>query len=219
MIHRLQPILYKLIKWHYRKERWVNKRGIKFLLKPTVFHPSYYLSTDYLLDYIIKKDLNGRKILELGCGSGFISMYLAKHKEVEMYSSDINPSAVSGLRDNIVQLGLKIEIVESDLFDNIPEVDFDYILVNPPYFDKVIESNDEFAFFTGPNFEYFHKFFDQVQSYILKHTIVLIVLSENVKLDAVKKIALSKDLELVPVDAKVIKKEQFLIYSLKQNDE
>ncbi len=179
--------LYAVIKWYYSSPRRLTHRGISLVLLPSVFHPGHYLSTDILLDFVSKRDLESKKVLELGCGSGFISMYLAKNNGVRMHASDINKNAVKGLLQNTTSNKLEIEIFHSDLFDNVPKIDFDYILINPPYYaHKISKDNpDEYAFYAGENLEYFTKLFDQLISRINSKTEVLFVLSENAALKTI----------------------------------
>lgn len=211
---RLQPFFYRGIKWYFRKERTVRKRGIEIQLLPSVFHPSLYLSTDILLDYVLNLDIENKSILELGCGNGFISIYLTKFKKVKMHASDINPKAIKGIQKNALKNNIKIEIYQSNLFDSIPKKQLDYILVNPPYFQKEITSNDEYAFFAGEDLEYFKKFFQQILPYIKHGTKVLMILSENVDLEQIRLLAKANNISL-NIDFTTTKnREIFFIYSL-----
>jgi len=214
ILHKAQPVLYPFIKWYYKKARKLTKRGIKMTLLPSVFHPSFYLSTDILLDFALTHDLDQKKVLELGCGNGFISLYLATHTKAEIHASDINPHAIEGLNQNAQQLGLEIRSYESDLFDKIPIRDFDFILVNPPYFEKEIESVDEFAFFTGSDFKYFQNFYDQIFEQVLAGTICYLIFSENVNIDRVNEIAQNNTMRLQSVHEAVSMKEKFIIYKI-----
>ena len=134
VLGKLQPILYKGIRWYYSKPRILTKNGVKIHLLPSVFHPSLYLSTDIFLAYLLKQAINGKKILELGAGNGYISLYLSKFKNCQVTASDINPAAIQGLQWSRDLNQTTLEIIESNLFDSIPVQAFDYILVNPPYY-------------------------------------------------------------------------------------
>jgi len=210
---RLQPLFYRGIKWYFRKERTIEKRGILIDLLPSVFHPSLYLSTDILLDYVLSLDIENKSILELGCGNGFISLYLAKFKNVKMYASDINPKAVEGIKNNAQKNKVKIEVYQSDLFDDILVEQLDYILVNPPYFQKAINSNDEYAFFAGEDLEYFKKFFRQIIPYIKQGTKPFMILSENVDIEQIRSISNRYNIYF-KIELQISKnREEFLIYS------
>jgi release factor glutamine methyltransferase len=64
-------------------------------------------------------------VLEIGCGSGFISQVLAR-KVARLLATDINPHAVRAA------WGRGIEVVRADLFRGI-KGKFDLILFNAPY--------------------------------------------------------------------------------------
>ena len=181
-----QPLLYPLIKRYYKKARTVTKRGISFQLRPTVFHPSLYQSTDFLLDFALSKGFSNRTILELGCGSGFVSMYLAKHTNNRILASDINPEAVLALKQNAADLGLDIKVLQSDLLTGLSTNDLDILLINPPYYPKNPTSNEEKAFLAGEDLGYFTRLFQQLNQADVNKLEVFFVLSENVPFELIR---------------------------------
>ncbi|MFB6215986.1 MAG: methyltransferase, partial [Candidatus Aenigmatarchaeota archaeon] len=76
-------------------------------------------------------DVEGRKCLDIGTGSGILAVTMAK-KGAEVVAADINPEALEAARDRADQEDTDIKLVESDLFENIEE-EFDLIVFNPPY--------------------------------------------------------------------------------------
>lgn len=205
---------YSIIKWHYRKKRTISKRGLTLNIYPTVFHPTYYLSTDIFLDYVLSLNLESKHILELGAGNGFISLYLAKHTKNTIYSSDINPAAIKGINENAKVNDVHISSYHSDLFDELQDLTFDYILVNPPYFQREIKTVDEYAFFVGPNYEYFQKFYKQVVPFINKGANVILILSENVDMETLNGITKKHELTLTPIYNETANNEEFIVYNL-----
>jgi len=154
---RLSGIIYSVIKYHYRKARIVNFRGINLKLLPSVFHPKLYLTTETFLDFLLTIDLNGKTTLELGCGSAAISFYLGIHRNANVHVSDINSKAIDGANLNAKNNQLVINSYHSDLFENIPQINFDILLLNPPFFNQSISSVDQYAFNTGKDFDYFKR--------------------------------------------------------------
>ena len=71
------------------------------------------------------------KILEIGCGSGIVSIHCAKNG-ADVTCGDLNPKAVSLTRRNAELNDASIMIVETDVFSNIEGV-FDTIVFNLPY--------------------------------------------------------------------------------------
>ena len=74
---------------------------------------------------------DGERILEIGCGSGIVSIHCASNGAF-VTSVDINPSAVELTRINFENNGLKAEIMESDLYSSVSGC-FDTIVFNLPY--------------------------------------------------------------------------------------
>jgi release factor glutamine methyltransferase len=70
---------------------------IQLQIAPQVFHPGFFSSTRLLLNYISALPLKGKKFLELGAGSGLISIYAAKNK-AHVTATDINPVAIEFLK-------------------------------------------------------------------------------------------------------------------------
>jgi HemK-related putative methylase len=64
-------------------------------------------------------------VLEVGCGSGLVSLELARQVE-SLVALDINPHAVRATRER------GVEVIRSDLFGGI-RGKFDLIIFNPPY--------------------------------------------------------------------------------------
>ena len=73
----------------------------------------------------------GERVLELGCGSGVVSIHCAKNGCV-VTSGDINPRAVEATRKNAGLNGVDIEVVETDVYSDI-KGRFDTIVFNLPY--------------------------------------------------------------------------------------
>ena len=73
----------------------------------------------------------GEKVLEVGCGSGVVSIHCAKNG-CEVTAVDVNPRAVELARRNAGANGADIPMCESDVYGNVDDV-FDTIVFNLPY--------------------------------------------------------------------------------------
>jgi release factor glutamine methyltransferase len=80
----------------------------------------------------------GDRFLEIGCGSGLLSLHAAK-AGATVKAADINPHAVECTRRNAARNNLRMDVVESDLFENV-HGDFDIIAFNPPYLPEETRS-------------------------------------------------------------------------------
>lgn len=97
--------------------------------------------TEISVEVILKilKENNIEKFLEIGCGSGIVSITfdLETKGQVDITAVDISPQAIKNTKINKNYLKSNIKILESDLFEEINEK-FDIIYSNPPY----IKSNE-----------------------------------------------------------------------------
>lgn len=123
--------------------------------------------TEELVEYAIKKinkyTLNP-KILEIGTGSGCISIALKKQiEESYIVATDISNDALELARLNAKANNTKIKFVNTDIYNNINEK-FDCIISNPPYIsksekimDKVYNNEPHLALFAPNNGLYFYE--------------------------------------------------------------
>lgn len=193
-----KPFLKKGLDFYYRKPRPYTYKGIQVMVHPEVFPPRLTLSTKILLDFIDKLDLNQKSFLELGCGSGIISL-LAKSKGAFVTASDINKTALEYLEKASIENNLKIECVYSNLFENLQNKKFNYIIINPPYYPKKPKSIKEQAWFCGDDFQFFKNLFIQLPIYIFNENQTYIILSEDCEINTITSIASNNQLFLSPV--------------------
>jgi len=114
------PFLKKGLQWYYHKPRKYSYEAIEVLVHPDVFPPHLTISTKILLDFMKPMDLSQKQFLELGCGSGIISLYAAK-KGAKVTATDINTTALTYLKKAAENNQLKIDVLHSDLlFSQLP---------------------------------------------------------------------------------------------------
>lgn len=199
----LDPVLKILFHAYYTSSKTYRYKNISVIVHPEVFPPHFTISTKILLDFLASKELKNQTLLELGCGSGIISLYSAS-KGAKVTASDINPIALENIEESSKRNALPVEILFSDLFQNIPQTSFDYIIINPPYFPKTPKDTKEKAWYCGENFEYFEQLFQQLGTEIsFKNTFM--ILSEDCHLLRIQKIASKHALDL----ACILKKQVF----------
>lgn len=88
------------------------------------------ISVEKILNVIENNQINN--MLEIGCGTGIVSISVDLESSVDVTAVDISEKALENTRINKEKLNSKIKIINSDLFSNINEK-FDLIYSNPPY--------------------------------------------------------------------------------------
>lgn len=159
-------------------------------------------------------ELNGKKFLELGCGSGLISL-VAASKNANVTSSDINPLAVKTASTNAVANNLKVRTLVSDLFQNLQNETFDYIIINPPYFKRDPKTDSDKAWFAGEELDYFQKLFQELTNHFTPTTLCLMVLSEDCDIEGIMNIAAAGNLKLNLRRKETIWFEENFIYEIR----
>src|SRR3989338_7344735 len=131
--------------------------------------------TELFAKNIEKTALNDKNALEIGCGSGILSIIMAKNGAITT-SVDINSDAVEITKTNAEKNNVKINVVESDLFENIEGV-FDIIIFNPPYLPTESEERD--ITYSGgiSGRETIERFIAESKNHVKKDGIILVLIS------------------------------------------
>ncbi len=122
------------------EESWFY--GRKFFVSPAVMVPTPETEVlcEAAIGFINSQKIESPKILDIGAGSGIISVTVAKElDDAEVLAVDISEAALDVTRKNAADLGAedKISFRHSNLFENIYSSEkFDLILSNPPYISE-----------------------------------------------------------------------------------
>lgn len=84
-----------------------------------------------LVETIIKENKKGIKILDMGCGYGYIGITLAKILGSKVDLCDINLRAVHLAKMNVKENKVLANVIHSNVYDNINDK-YDLIVSNPP---------------------------------------------------------------------------------------
>jgi release factor glutamine methyltransferase len=209
------PILKTGLKFYYRKPRTYKYKGINVIVHPDVFPPHLTFSTKILLDFIDTLDLKQKNVLELGCGSGIISLF-ANKKGANVIASDINETALEYLQKASVKNNLPIKCIHSNLFENLAKFSFDYIIINPPYYPKQPNNIKEQAWFCGEKFEYFERLFQQLSKYLSQNNSTYMILSQDCNFEIITSIAKKNQLNLSIIEKRNIWNESNYIYGIEK---
>ena len=135
-----QKLIKKCLDRRLKREpfdRIVNKkifRDFELDINSNTFSPRK--ETELLIDIIIDMKLNPKHILELGTGSGAISIALMKSfPEAKCIATDINLNSLELAKQNAKKNHVleQINFICCNWLDIFVNFDFDIILANPPY--------------------------------------------------------------------------------------
>lgn len=123
------PLEYLIGKASFYGEIFYTKEGV------LIPRPETELLVEHAITCLNNLPKKPKRVLEIGVGSGVISIMLALLVEnIEIVGIDINPIALQLAKENALKHNVldKINFIQSDLFDNVVG-DFDMVISNPPY--------------------------------------------------------------------------------------
>jgi putative methylase len=110
---------------------------IKGFLRPKLSLRQYLtppaIASELLWTAFMNKDLAGRKVFDLGCGTGMLTIG-ASLLGAEVTGFDVDPEAIKVAIDNAKALGVYIVVIEGDIDD--VEGYCDAVVMNPPFMVK-----------------------------------------------------------------------------------
>lgn len=184
----ISPFLIPIVKWYLSKDRLYEKGEIQLLVKSGVFHPGFFGSTSVLRKFILQHShVSGRKVLELGAGTGVISILLYRLGAI-VTASDISRNAIENIKINAQRNDAALRVIHSDMFENIKD-SFDLIVINPPYYRRKPVQEPDHAWYAGESLQYFYKLFAGLPGVMHSDSRVLMVLSDDCNLEEINKIA------------------------------
>ena len=134
--------------------------GYKIMVQRGVLIPRF--ETEELVTWALESLKNGDTVLDLGTGSGCITVALLKEaekkgiKDISMYASDVTDNALRISEENFLNYNLDVTTRKANVLIGLGK--FDLIISNPPYIktgeknemDKnVLQNEPEEALFGG----------------------------------------------------------------------
>ena len=191
---KISTQLYKpFLESYLKRNRIFIYQPFKLIILPGVFHPAFFYSTKFLLQYLKQINFTNKNVVEVGAGSGLISFNLALSAK-KVYAIELSQIAMNGLLMNLENNSNSLpanvlKIVQSNLFSSLETCIFDYIIVNPPYYPNKVKDETELAWNCGEEFEYFTNFFSQVGLFMNFESKIIMVLSSQCNLYRINNIA------------------------------
>ncbi len=194
IFRKLSTRFYKpILAYYLKKPRVFIYKSFSLIIFPEVFHPAFFYSTKFLLNYLQQINFSNKNVIEVGAGNGLISFSLSL-KAKKVVALELSKQAIRGLeinhqKNNDLLPKDVLHIIESNLFEALIPSVFDYIVVNPPYYPNKIKNDAELAWNCGLEFEYFKNFFSQVVNFMDEKSKIIMVLSDQCNLNEINRIA------------------------------
>ncbi len=150
---------------HYEKYSGISIENCERVYRPAE-------DTFLVLDNIVP----GNTVLEIGCGTGIISVYCATLGR-EVTCCDVSPDARNCTEKNAIRNHVELKILDSQLFNNI-DGKYDTIIFNPPYLptDDRYEESEQWNGGTG-GFDVIRPFLKSAPDHLTEGGSIYIILS------------------------------------------
>lgn len=213
-------LIYPFIARYLKKDRPYRYKGFNLIILTGIFHPAFFFSSSYFFSFINTLDLENKKCIEVGCGSGLLSLLMLRKKGI-VTATDVQERAITNTRINFEknrnQFQTEPTLIHSDLFDQLPVQKFDVLIVNPPYYFHDARKETEQAWFCGSNGEYFTRFFGGLKNYCHASTDLFMILAENCEIERIETIARQYGFHFSLADEKKILWETSYIFRITYN--
>src|SRR6185503_19743332 len=74
--------------------------GFRLTVRPTVFHPRYFLTSKFFANFLAGLDLSGKRVADVGTGSGILALAAARAGAASVIAIDVNPNAAETAAEN-----------------------------------------------------------------------------------------------------------------------
>ena len=95
------------------------------------FGTGYHQTTCHMLRAILASDMNGKSVLDMGCGTALLAILARKHGATDVVAIDIDEFAYENAKENVLLNGVSDVEVRLGGADAIKENDcFDFVIAN-----------------------------------------------------------------------------------------
>jgi release factor glutamine methyltransferase len=166
--------------------RHTRAAGFRLTVRPTVFHPRYFITSEFFASFLGRLDLSGKRVADVGTGSGVLALAAARAGAANVTAIDINPIAAVTAAENARANGLgdRVTALCSNLLSALaPGALFDVIISSPPSFPGEPRDIADRAWHAGPNYRDISSLFDQARERLAPGGCLYILLSSDSDLD------------------------------------
>jgi release factor glutamine methyltransferase len=209
-------LLLKRTAW--RRTKIVRAAGFRLVVRPSVFHPRFFLTSEFFARFVKRLDLTGKSVADVGTGSGIIALAAARAGAARVVAIDINPDAARSAGENTRINGLsdRCTALCCNLLSAVtPGPLFDVILSNPPYFAGEPLDLADRAWHAGPGYRDIAPMFEQCRERLKPGGSIYLLVSSDSDLDALAAMYGAAGLQARLVDSRGMFFESLLIFELR----
>jgi methylase of polypeptide subunit release factors len=211
-----------LLSYHFilarRRTTVARVAGFHLTVRPTVFHPRYFLTSKFFANFLSDVDLVGKRVADVGTGSGILALAAARAGATSVVALDVNPHAVKVAAENARAngFGQRIMVVGSNLLSALPPSPlFDVILSSPPSFAGEPRDLADRAWHAGPNYRDIAMLFNQARERLESEGCMYVLFSTDSDLDLLGKLIDRAGFAARLVAERSILIESIIIYELR----
>lgn len=190
--------------------------GFRLTVRPTVFHPRYFISSECFAEFIDGLDLRGKRVIDVGTGSGILALAAARAGADFVVAADINPNAALTAADNARANGFPaVKAVCSNLLAAFAARPlFDVILSSPPKHAGEPRDLADRGWHAGPAYRDIVALFEQAQERLRPGGRIYVMVSSDSDLDLFGRLIDQAGLRARPALERSILIKSFIIYEL-----
>jgi release factor glutamine methyltransferase len=162
--------------------RTIRAARFHLRVRPTVFHPSFFLSSEYFAEFLDGLDLSGKIVADIGTGSGILALAAARAGATEVLALDINPNAALSALENARANGLgdRVTVACMNLLAALPPLPlFDVILSSPPKHAGEPRDLADRGWHAGPQYRDVAALFEQARERLKPDGCLYVMLSSD----------------------------------------
>ena len=169
-----------------RSIRTIRAARFNLRVRPTVFHPRFFLSSEYFAEFLDGLDLSGKKVADIGTGSGILALAAARAGAADVLALDINPNAALSALENAQTNGLGDRVTAAcmNLLAALPPRPlFDVILSSPPKHAGEPRDLADRGWHAGPQYRDVAALFEQARQRLKPNGCLYVMLSSDSDLE------------------------------------
>jgi methylase of polypeptide subunit release factors len=183
-----------------------------------VFHPRYFLTSKFFANFLAGLDLSGKRVADVGTGSGILALAAARAGAASVIAIDVNPNAAETAAENARGNGFdnRVKAVASNLLSALPSLPiFDVILSSPPSFAGEPRDLADRAWHAGPDYRDIASLFNEARDRLAPGGCLYVLLSTDSDLELLGNLSSQAGFRPRIVARRSIVIEDLLIYELR----